>query len=214
MKTKQIMKTALAGITAVVALTFAIPHTAAAHCDTLDGPVIQDAHKALTAKDITPVLKWVKAKDEKALKAAFQKALAAKGAHAEAAHNTFFAALVKIHRAGEGAPFTGLKPAGAVEPAVAEADSALSSGSADALVKLITDDSTAGIKQRFDRAAAAYKHKDASVAQGREFVEAYVEFTHYVEKLHRDATGKAAHDAHTEHTRQHGGHAGHSVDKH
>ena len=214
MKTIHILKSTLAGIAAAVAVTLAIPHHAAAHCDTLDGPVIQDAHKALESKDITPILKWVKVKDEKAVKAAFQKALAAKGANAEAANNKFFATLVKIHRAGEGAPFTGLKPAGTVEPAVAEADKALASGSADALVKLVTDDITAGINKRYERAATAYKHKDESVAQGREFVEAYVEFTHYVEKLHMDATGKGAHGEHKEQARQHGGHAGHGTDKH
>lgn len=213
MKTIPIEKITLAGIAAVMALTFAIPHNAAAHCDTLDGPVIQDAHKALETKDITPVLKWVKAKDEKTTKAAFQKALAAKG-NTEAAHNKFFATLVKIHRAGEGAPFTGLKPAGAVEPAVAEADKALASGSADALVKLVTDDISAGIKKRFEHAAETYKHKDESVAKGRDFVEAYVEFTHYVEKLHMDATGKGAHDEHKKHTKQHSGLGGHGADKH
>ncbi len=111
--------------------------------------------------------------------------------HEEAEHK-FFATLVKIHRAGEGAPFTGLKPAGAVEPAVAEADKALPAGSSDAVVKLITDDITAGIKKRYEHAAAAYKHKDESVAQGREFVEAYVVFTHYVERLGQDATGTGA----------------------
>lgn len=214
MKRTDIFKIALAGIAAVVAVTFGTPQIAAAHCDTLDGPVIQDAHKALEAKDITPVLKWVKAKDEKAVKAAFNKALAAKGANAEAAHHKFFATLVKIHRAGEGAPFTGLKPAGEVEPAVAEADKALASGSADALVKLVTNDVTAGINKRYERAAAAYKHKDESVAQGREFVEAYVEFTHYVEKLHMDATGKGAHGEHKEPAKEHGGHAEHGADKH
>lgn len=214
MKTIQIVKTALLGIAVAVALTFAIPHNAAAHCDTLDGPVVQDAHKALEVKDITPVLKWVKPNDEKTVKAAFQEALAAKGANAEAAHNKFFATLVKIHRAGEGAPFTGLKPAGAVEPAVAEADKALVGGSVDALVKLVTDDVAAGIKKRYERTATAYKHKDESVDQGREFVEAYVEFTHYVEKLHMDATGKGAHDEHKEPAKQHGGHAEHGADKH
>lgn len=208
------VKITLTGITATVAFAFATPHNAAAHCDTLDGPVVQDAHKALVAKDITPVLKWVKAKDEKAVKAAFTKALAAKGASTEASHNKFFATLVKIHRAGEGAPFTGLKPAGSVEPAVAEADKALTNGSADALVKLISDDITAGIKKRYEHAAAAYKHKDESVAQGREFVEAYVEFTHYVEKLHMAATAKSAHGEHKEQARQHGGHAGHAAGKH
>lgn len=214
MNTRRQLQITLAGIATAVVLTFAIPHNAAAHCDTLDGPVIQDARKALEAKDITPVLKWVKANDEKAVKAAFQRALAAKGAATETAHNKFFATLVKVHRAGEGAPFTGLKPAGTVEPAVAEADKALASGSADALVKLVTDDITAGIRTRFGQAAEAYKHKDESVAKGREFVEAYVEFTHYVEKLHTDATGKGAHGEHKEHAKQHGAHAGHGASKH
>lgn len=214
MKTTQALKITLAGIAAVVAVTFGTARNAAAHCDTLDGPVIQDARKALEAKDITSVLKWVKAKDEKAVKAAFNKALAAKGANTEAAHQKFFSTLVKIHRAGEGAPFTGLQPAGKVEPAVDEADKALAGGSADALIKLVNDDVTAGIKKRYERAAAAYKHKDESVAQGREFVEAYVEFTHYVEKLHMDATGKGAHGEHMEQSKKHGAQTGHGADKH
>lgn len=180
----------------IIALTLAIPQRAVAHCDTLDGPVIQDARKAIAAKDVTPVLKWVKPRDEKAVRSAFRKVLAAKGHSVEAAENEFFRTLIKLHREGEGATFKGLQPAGAVEPAVAEADKALKSGSADSLVNLVTSEVASGIKERFDRAASAYRHKDESVAQGREFVEAYVEFTHYVERLHMDASGKAAHGEH------------------
>jgi hypothetical protein len=60
----------------------------------------------------------------------------------------------------------------------------------------------AGIQKRYERAAATYKHKDESVEQGREFVEAYVEYTHYVERLHLDATGKGAHDEHAQGSKQ------------
>lgn len=209
MKRINLFKTGAVGIVAVMALFLAAPHNASAHCDTLDGPVIQDAIKAIEARDITPVLKWVKPKGEKTVRAAFQKALAGQAKSPEDARHTFFATLVKIHRAGEGAPFTGLKPAGAVEPAVAEADKALASGSSDALVKLITDDIAAGIKKRYEQAAATYTHKDESVAQGREFVEAYVAFTHYVERLHQDATGTGgAHGEHAEHDKR-GEHARH-----
>lgn len=161
-----------------------------AHCDTLDGPVIQDARKALAAKDVTPVLKWIKEKDEKAVRAAFDQTLAAQNTEAQ---QQFFATLVKIHRAGEGAPFTGLKPAGAVEPAVAAADRALASQSDAALLELVNAAVTAGIQERFARAAAAYWHKDESVTQGRAYVEAYIEFTHYVERLHLDATASGEH---------------------
>ena len=183
-------------LSAIVTGFIVTPHLASAHCDTLDGPVIQDARKAIEARDITPILKWVKADDEKTVRDAFQQALSGKAETSEAAEHEFFATLVKVHRAGEGAPFTGLKPAGAVEPAVAEADKALASGSSDALVKLVTEDVAAGIRKRYEHAAATYRYKDESVAQGREFVEAYVAYTHYVERLHQDATGKDAHGAH------------------
>ncbi|MEW6501809.1 MAG: DUF6448 family protein [Thermodesulfobacteriota bacterium] len=177
-------------------LTLGVCGSAAAHCDTMDGPVVQDARKALAANDVTPVLKWVQQKDEKTVRAAFASALAAKGKkNAEAAEHRFFAALVKIHRAGEGAPFTGLKPAGAVEPVVAEADKALASGSPDALVHMVTEAVATGIKSRYERAAATAHHKDESVAAGREFVAAYIEFTHYVERLQQDAEGPAEHHA-------------------
>jgi hypothetical protein len=101
---------------------------------------------------------------------------------------------VRIHRAGEGAPYTGLKPAGAdLGPAVAGADKALESGDLDGLVKLVTEDAAAGISERFHHAFEAKKHADDSVEAGREFVEAYVEFVHYVERLHVDAITSAVH---------------------
>jgi hypothetical protein len=193
------LKRKVAGIAAAIAISLAIPQLAAAHCDTMDGPVIKDARVALEKGEVTPVLKWVRKRDEAQIQKVFKQAMAAskKGAKAkEAGEHRFFESLVKIHRASEGAPFSGLKPAGAVEPAVAEADKALAGGSADALVQLISDDVAAGIRERFDHAAETYRHKDESVAQGREFVKAYVEFTHYVERLHADATGKGHSESH------------------
>ena len=87
------------------------PGIASAHCDTMAGPVIQDAKMALEKGDITPVLKWVKKDQEKRVREAFNRARAAKGpAIKEKAEMVFFETLVRIHRAGEGAPFTGLKP--------------------------------------------------------------------------------------------------------
>ena len=77
-----------------------------------------------------------------------------------------------------------------------EADKALAGGSADGLVKFVTDAAAAGIKQRYERAAATFKHKDESVAAGREFVEAYIEYTHYVERLEQTATASAEHGKH------------------
>ena len=138
----------LLAVTLGIGLVLCLSTQAFAHCDTLDGPVIQDARKALSAKDVTPVLKWVSPHDEQAVKKSFAEALAVVGTKtAEARQQKFFEDLVRIHRAGEGAPFTGLKPAGTVEPAVAEADKALASGSSDALVKLVTDAVASGIRE-------------------------------------------------------------------
>jgi hypothetical protein len=78
---------------------------------------------------------------------------------------------------------------------------ALASGSPDALVKMITDDVAAGIRKRYLQAAATYKHKDERVEKGREFVKAYVDYTHYVERIHLNATGKGVHDEHLENSK-------------
>lgn len=181
-------------VVVVVTMSLWINSNAAAHCDTLDGPVVQDARRALVGKDVTPALKWVRAEDEKNVKAAFKKALAAQGTkQQQAAEYKFFESLVRVHRAGEGAPFTGLKPAGKVEPVIAEADKALLEGSPNGLIHMVTETVNRGIRQRYEKVTEALKHKDESVQKGREYVAAYVEYTHYVERLQMDAFGHAAH---------------------
>lgn len=169
-----------------------------AHCDTMDGPVVKAAQAALEKGDVTPVLKWVKPPQEAQVRAAFQKTLAVRGLGREAqdlADKYFFETLVRLHREGEGAPYTGLKPAGAVEPVVAASDKALEAGSVEELTKEITQLVAEGIRHRFAETLERKKHAEHNVAAGREFVEAYVEFTHYVERLHTDATGHAGHAA-------------------
>lgn len=180
--------------------------TAGAHCDTLDGPVVTTAKTALEKGNVTPVLKWVRKEDEKAIRAAFRKTLTVRAQGPEArelADMYFFETLVRIHRAGEGAPYEGLKPAGIhLDPAVEAADKALDNGSVDDLARTIAAKVESGIQERFARAVEAKKHADETVEAGREFVEAYVEFVHYVERIHLDAAGPAAHHAGSEHTQQ------------
>jgi hypothetical protein len=170
-----------------------------AHCDTLEGPVVETAKKALASGDVTPLLKWVAADDEQMIRTAFQKTLDVRKLGAQAqdlADMYFFETLVRIHRAGEGAPYTGLKPGAAVDPAVALADKALESGSVDKLVNILSDATAKGIRERFHRALKAKKHADESITAGREFVESYVIFTHYVEGLHSMIKGASEHHEH------------------
>ncbi len=164
-----------------------------AHCDTLDGPVVKTARAALEKGDVTPILKWVKKENEGEIKDLFKKTLIvrSKGKDAqELADMYFLETLVRLHRAGEGVPYTGLKPAGITEPAVVEADKALESGSVDNLVKLVTEAASKGTHERFVQAKEAKKYADDSVEAGRKFVEAYVQFTHYVERLHLDSAAE------------------------
>ena len=100
----------------------------------MDGPVVQAARKALETGEVKLVLIWVQKQDEGDIKEAFQKTLTVRklGAAAkELADRYFFETLVRIHRAGEGAPYTGLKPAGRdLGPAIPAADEAIEDASA------------------------------------------------------------------------------------
>lgn len=175
---------------------FTTSQSAYAHCDTLDGPVVKEARTALDSGDITPLFKWLRLSDEKVIQDAFKMTLTvrAKGGEAkELADMYFFETLVRIHREGEGAPYTGLKPGVAVDPAVALADKALGDGSIDKLVNVLTNAMAKGIRDRFKHTIEKQKYADNSVVAGREFVESYVIFTHYVEGLHGLIKGGAAH---------------------
>jgi hypothetical protein len=180
----------------IVSAALLLPRTASAHCDTMDGPVVTAAKLALKTGDVTPVLKWVRKTDEPEIRGAFVRTLNVRSLSPEAremADNYFFETLVRVHRAGEGEPYTGLKPAGTeVEPGVAAADKALKVGSADALVKQVTAEVASGIQQRFAHAQEASKGAELGVDAGRQYVAAYVEFIHYVENVHQTVTGAAS----------------------
>ena len=191
------LRNTLAGI-ALLAALLSSPPPALAHCDTLDGPVVKDARAALEARDVTPVLKWVNAGKEAELREAFQHTLDVRALGPEAralADRFFFETLVRIHREGEGAPYTGLKPAGTgVDPAIAASDTALDTGAIDPLVGMITKRAEQGLRERFSHAAEAKAHAGESVEKGRAFVAAYVEFMHYAERLLQTATTSAGHE--------------------
>lgn len=178
-----------------------IPCIAAGHCDTMEGPVVKTARMALEKGDVTAVLKWVKKEHEKEIREAFKKTLSIRGKGddvRELADMYFFETLVRLHREAEGAPYTGLKSED-IEPIIKEADKSLESGSPDSLIRLITDAVAKGISERFQHARETRRHMDEGIDAGREFVKAYVEFTHYVERLHIDALKAHHHPASEEH---------------
>lgn len=170
--------------------------SAQAHCDGLDGPVVGAAQKALQSGDFNRILIWVRPQDEDEIKKAFQETLAMRklGPQAQAfADRYFFETLVRIHRAGENAPYTGLKPAGRdLGPAIPAADKAIETGSERDLVQLVTEQIREGLSKHLKEVLAKKNFAPDDVAAGREYVEAYVTYIHYVERLYEAAEKPAA----------------------
>ena len=176
-------------------ITLFLPKQVIAHCDGLDGPVVKAAQTALENGNVNPVLIWVQKKDEGEIKQAFQKTLAVRKLSPQAkelADMYFFETLVRIHRAGEGEPYTGLKPAGReVEPAIPAADKAIESGKLEPLLKILTETVQTEVREKFKAVAAKKNFKPDNVEAGREYVEVYVPFVSYVERIYATAKGEA-----------------------
>jgi hypothetical protein len=189
---------------AVVLTLFVAPAPAAAHCDTMDGPVVKAAQTALETGDLAHVLPWVRAQDEPELRQALEQTRRVRSLSDESlnlADRFFFETVVRIHREGEGAPYTGLKPAGTDHgPAVAAADVAIESGSLLEVEHLLLHGIRDELRERYARMMALRDFPVTDVEAGRDFVEAYVAYVHFVEALQGVSIG-GAHD----HGADHGG---------
>lgn len=196
---------------------------ASAHCDTMDGPVITAAQRALNENNVNLVLVWVQPDDEGAIKTAFAKAITERQVNPrdKTAEIEFFETLVRIHRAGEGASYDGIKPAGTpVEPVVAKADSSISKKDATEIVSFVSDAVAERLDKMFSEAIELSNYDANDTVAGREYVRAYVSAVHFAEGMyamaesqtinhaeghagHVDEAGMSAHEAHTvsqEHT--------------
>ena len=184
---RNLLQIARSTIVAMMVL-FVASGSAAAHCDGMDGPVVAAARRALETGDANPVLIWVQQKDEAEVKLAFQTTLKVRSLSPEArelADRYFFETVVRLHRTAEGAPYTGLKPAGRdLGPAIPAADEALAEGSSEPLQQLLTKALQSGLREHFERTLARKKFRADDLARGRQYVEAYVEYVHYVERIY------------------------------
>jgi hypothetical protein len=144
------------------------------HCDSLDGPVVKAAVVALEKEDVNVILPYVPAEGEAEVKEAFRKVLPLrKNGAREVADLYFFETVVRIHRAGEGAPFTGLKPAGLdVGPVIPVAERAIESGKVDELEAKLTGIVAAEVRKRFAHMQHLKAHAAHGVAAAREYTSA------------------------------------------
>jgi cell division inhibitor SulA len=163
--------------------------TMAPHCDTMDGPVVKAARNALETGNVNFILPWLHEEDEEELKAAFNTALAARDGGnippvTKVVDMWFFETAVRLHRKGENAPYTGLKPLGLDEgPIIPLAERALETGNADELIQLLSDAVKEELLQRFERAVAWQGYDVNDIRAGRQYVQAMLEFVFYSHQL-------------------------------
>lgn len=179
---------------ALLALVFGslllVTQEAVAHCDTMDGPVVKAAQKALATRNVNLILIWVQKKDEPEIKQRFRQTLAVRRLSRDSrklADNYFFETVVRLHRAGEGETYTGIEPNGTdLGAAIPVADEALRSGSVEQLLKLFPVPAQAEIEIRFSDVMTKKSFNENDVEAGRVYVKAYVAFMHQVEHLYEE----------------------------
>lgn len=172
-----------------------------AHCDSYDGPVIKDAVKALETNNVNLVLKWVTTEQEKEIIPLFNKTNQLKSGDKEVyaiVEKHFFETLVRLHRETEGAPYTGLKPAGTTKQIIQMTDKALKEGNVEDFLVKLNSHIDKVVREKYQKVAELNKVKDNSAEQGREFVEAYVDYTHTIEAMHDIIEHGGGHAGHNE----------------
>jgi len=170
-----------------------------AHCDSYDGPLIKDALKALETSNIKPVLKWIEEKYEPEITGLFNKTVSLRSGDKEVyaiVEKHFLETLVRLHREGEGAPYTGLKPAGSASPIIVMADQAIASKEVNTLTTKLDAHLNKVLADKYNEVMEKSLKKDNSTAEGREYVRAYVEYTHFLEAIHGIIEGGGAHAGH------------------
>lgn len=183
-------------ITALLFTGLMLPNQAEAHCDSMDGPVVLAAHKALETGDVNLVLIWVNEGQEDQIRKSFQQTLDVRDENEQVrqmADIYFFETLVRLHRESEGAPYTGLKPAGTdFGPVIPAGDQALETGSLKELRDLIVEEFEAGLHTYFDEMMEAKEFNADDVEAGRDFVHKYVKFMHYAEPVYEAVKAEGA----------------------
>lgn len=170
-----------------------------AHCDSYDGPTIKDAIEALETNNVNLVLKWITSEQEKEIIPLFNKTYTLKSSDKEIytiVEKHFFETLVRLHRETEGAPFTGLKPAGTTKKIIQLSDQAIKSKNIDELLDKLNNHIGLIIKEKYEKVAMLDKVKNDTPEKGRKYVEAYVDYTHTIEAIHDIVDQGGTHSAH------------------
>jgi len=150
------------------------------------------AKKALETGNVKLILPYVPEESEDEVITAFNKVLPLhnqpNGVN-EIADTFFFETVVRLHRAGEGAPYTGLKPAGLYEgPIIPIAEKAIETDSVEELKETLTYIIASEVEQRFEHMQYMKQYAEESVEDAREYVESMLGLQVWSHKIYLAAT--------------------------
>ena len=171
----------------VLVLSLAAPRPAQAHCDSEQGPVAAAAHQALENGNLKLILPYVPPEAETELTAAFKQALEVRkagGSAKELADRYFIETAIRLHRAGEGAPYNGVTDE-TTPKAILVADKAMTTGSLDETYKMLDQQIKKGIEEKYEAVVKARTEAEElrTVEAHRERVEAELTFEKYIYEL-------------------------------
>ena len=168
------------------------------HCDTMDGPVVMAAARALEQREAAIVLPYVPKEGEDEIRDAFAKTIELRGQGGparELADRYFFETVVRVHRAGEGEPYTGLKPAGLDPgPVIPIAELAIESGSPEELETVLCDVVERRVRSQLEEVGRLKEAADGDMEANRRYVSAMLGFQVWAHKLYECAES-APHEA-------------------
>ena len=185
-------------VTAVLSMLVISP--AFAHCDSYEGPVVKDALHALETNNVALVYKWISTEQETEISALFTKTYNLKKGDKEIyslVEKHFLETLIRLHRQTEGFGFDGIKAAGTTKPIVQLSDKAIETGNVENLINQLNGHIAKVVEDKYNAVKELEKVKNESPEKGRDYVKAYVMYTHSLEAIHdiveQVASGHAEH---------------------
>jgi len=182
----------------IISLLILSTNVTFAHCDTMDGPLVKDAKIALEKNNMNYILKWVQPQFETEIKEAFILTMKVRNLNSDArilADKYFFETLVRVHRSGEGVPFTGVKPSGTpVDEKILAADKSIESGTLSPLVSIVPKEFLPELEARYKKVMSLKDFDLNDVKAGREYIEAYVQFFKFAEGEEEGHAHKESHN--------------------
>lgn len=172
------------------------------HCDTMDGPVVTAAKKALDTGNVNLILPYAFE-----IRKAFEKAMAVRKQRNKEAQDVadlwFYETVVRLHREGEGVPYTGLKPAGLDwGPVLPKVDKAIGNEDLEEVIEFLSQAVEEQIQDRFKRLISTKNYDPNDIAAARKHVEAMLGLELYSHHLymnikhgsgHAEAEGEGEH---------------------